>query len=573
MMLLFNRDWILIKIMLNISDIITHILQLIAGIGIFLVACETMSENLEAISSKKLKKIFSSVSKNKTVSVCMGALATAAIQSSSALTVMVIGFVNAGILELSQAATIIFGSEIGTTITGQIVALGFNGGSEIDISVIFAALTGIGVFITMITKKDQIKKIGGILIGFGMLFVGLSMMSNAMDSFAQLDSLKVFLASLKNIWLIILMGAVLTAIIQSSSAMTSIAIAMVCTGLISLQQGIYITLGANVGTCVTGMIAGLKSGANAKRTSLIQMIFNVSGVVIIAIIDSIVIISSNNTFNLGILFEKLFPTAPQQQLAMFHTIFNIGSVVVALPFTELLVKITKKIIKEDNSSDVANRFYYVDENMLKTPAIAVQQVKKEIINMASIAIKNFNISINAIRNGDFSQIDEFRNNEDMLNYINQNLVIFINKLTKSRISNNDYIYLTSTYRAIADLERIGDYSENIVEYAQAMKNNDESFTDQALQEVDELTKLINQLYEVSLDVYSNNDYKKFAVAEELEEQIDVLSEQMNANHIKRMTQGICSANVGASYLKLSNDAERIGDHLININDKNFKLSH
>lgn len=556
------------------TEVLTHIMELIAGVGVYLIACSMISRNLEAVSSDRLKKLFSKVSGNKLAGVAIGALATIIIQSSGATTVMTIGFVNAGIISLSQAATLIFGGEIGTTVTGQIVALGLFDSELFDITILFSSLAGIGVFISMFAKKDNTRYIGDIISGFGILFIGLGMMSDSMDSFARMNELKVFLSQIDNIVILIIAGAVITALIHSSAAMTSIAITMVASGLISLEQGIYITLGANIGTCFTGAIAAMSSSTNAKRTSLMQLIFNTGGVVLLLIADLIIKMVSNNTYSFGIMFERMFADTPQVQLAMFHTFFNIASVLIVLPLSDLLVKLSEKLIADDGSHADVERFYFVDEHMLSTPSIAVQQVKKEIVNMAKIAIDNFNIAINIIRNHDYRDLETFRNNERELNFLNQNLVEIIVRLTgMNNISQKDYRYLTSTYRTISDFERIGDYSENIIEYAENLKKYNESFSENALSEIDELTKQINELYKVSIDVYETGNRSGFNKAKKIEDRIDDLSEKMAENHIIRLNNGKCSANVGAQYLKLSSDVERIGDHLININDQDYEISH
>ena len=533
-----------------------------------------ISSNLEAVSSDRLKKLFSKVSKNKLAGVAIGALATIIIQSSGATTVMTIGFVNAGIISLSQAATLIFGGEIGTTITGQIVALGLFDSELFDITVLFASLAGIGVFINMFAKKDNTRNFANIISGFGLLFIGLGMMSDSMDSFAKMNELKVFLSQIDNIVILIIAGAIITAAIHSSAAMTSIAITMVAAGLISLEQGIYITLGANIGTCFTGAIAAMSSSTNAKRTSLMQLIFNTGGVLLVLVSDIIIKLVSSGTYSFGVMFENMFPGVPHVQLAMFHTFFNIASVLIVLPLTESLVTLSEKLIPESDSDSAVEKFYFIDEHMLSTPSLAVNQVKKEIINMGQIAINNFNIAINIIKKQDYSELEKFRNNERELNFLNQHLVEIIVKLTSmSNISKKDYLYLSSTYRTISDFERIGDYSENIVEYAQNLKEGNEFFSDLAIQEIDELTNLINELYTISINVYETGKRKGFAKAKKIEESVDTLSKQMAENHIKRLNSGKCSANVGAQYLKLSSDVERIGDHLININDHDYEISH
>ncbi|MBR0138233.1 MAG: Na/Pi cotransporter family protein [Erysipelotrichaceae bacterium] len=559
---------------MNAKEVFTHLLEMLAGVGVYLIASGIISRNLEAVSSDRLKKLFSSVSKNKLAGVAIGALATMLIQSSGATTVMTIGFVNAGIISLTQAATLIFGGEIGTTITGQIVALGLFDSEVFDITVLFSSLAGIGVFISMIAHKDNIKKTGDILSGFGVLFIGLGMMSSSMNAFAQLEGLKVFLASVRSVLLLVIAGALITAAIQSSSAMTSIAITMVASGLISLEQGIYITLGANVGTCFTGAIVAMSGPQNAKRTSLIQLMFNAGGVVLLMITDLILKGVSGKSLSYGIMFERMFPGTPNIQLAMFHTFFNIASVLIVLPLTEHLVKISEKLISNDTTGTASEKFFFIDENMLSTPSVAVHQIKKEIVNMAKTAIENFNTSIDIIQTQNYEKHEQFVKNERQLNYLNKNLVEIIVKLTGSaNLSRKDYLYLTSTYRAISDFERIGDYSENIIEYAMNLKDYPKSFSKEAHSEIAELKELINSLYVTTIDIYQTGNRLEFIKAKATEEHIDKLTKKMSDNHISRLNAGICDATVGAQYLKLASDVERIGDHLINVIDKNYELSH
>ena len=548
---------------MDVKTIATSILTLIAGIGVFLVACSMMSSNLESLGSKKLKSLFTKASKSKLVGVGVGTVTTAVIQSSSATTVMVIGFVNAGVMSLVQAATVVFGANIGTTITGQIVALGMFGKDMISTSVIFAAFAGIGAFILAFAKKDNLRKVGGIITGFGMIFVGLSLMSGSMETFAASDELKSFLAVISNPVLLVLIGAVLTAIIQSSSVMTSIAITMVVTGLISLNQGIYITMGSNIGTCVTALIAGITSSRNAKRTALIHIIFNVSGVIVFMLIGLFLQIGG---INFGWLFEKMIPSAPQTQLAMFHTVFNLLTVIIVLPLTNLLIKLVTKIIpdKKEKPDKNALRFYYVDEHLLITPPLAVQQTKKEVLNMANIAMANFNIAFDTICTLDFAGIDEFRRNENELNFLNKELGNFIVKLLKSKLGEKDRIYLSTAIRSISDLERIGDYAENIVEYADKLKAADKCFSDDAIKEIAELKVLIESLYEKVTKSYSDLDRKALEKAFEIENAVDGVTDKMAERHIVRLSEGVCTPDVGAQYLSLTSNTERIADHFINV---------
>lgn len=417
--------------------VITAILGLIAGIGVFLVACQMMSSNLEAAGSSRLKSLFARVSGSRWLGVGIGALSTAAIQSSGATTVMVIGFVNVGIMSLTQAATIIYGANIGTTITAQIVALGFTGNSALSSTAIFAAFAGIGSFIALFSKKDTVKRIGAILTGFGMLFVGLEMMSGSMNDFAQMQAVKDFFASISNIFVLVLIGALFTAIIQSSSVMTSIAIAMVVTGLIDLNQGIFLTMGSNIGSCMVAIIAGMTSGINAKRTALIHLFFNCFGVVVFLIIALVLWLVTAGTLDFGILFERMLPGVPQLQLAMFHTVFNTCTVLMIMPLTDALVGLVTKMIPEqpvDTEREEEPHFYFLDEKMLRTPIIAVRQVKLEIEHMAALAMHSYDIAIYTITSQDFEQVPEQERLEKQLNFLNRNLVPYIVRLNEMNVS-------------------------------------------------------------------------------------------------------------------------------------------
>ncbi len=548
---------------MDLTAIITSLLTLLAGIGVFLIACQMMSSNLEAASSEKLKKLFSKASGSKLMGVGIGALGTAAIQSSGATTVMTIGFVNAGIISLAQAATIIYGANIGTTVTAQIVALGMFGGNSVSTSVIFSAFAGLGAFLSIFAKKSGPKTLGGILAGFGLLFVGLELMSGSMEAFAALDGVKTFLAGIGNPILLVLLGAVFTAIIQSSSVMTSIALAMVVTGLIGIDQGIYLTMGSNIGSCVVAVIAGVTSGTNAKRTALIHLLFNCTGVVIFMLAA---LVLGWFDISYGSLFERLFPSAPQVQLAMFHTFFNTTTVALMLPLTGALVGLVSKLIPERTVQQNAEfSLRYVDENMLRTPPVAVSQVKREILRMADIAMENVDRALYMAVELDFSGKEPFARDERQLNFINRELVNYVVVLSgKSGLGEKDRAYLSGTYRNIRDLERIGDYAENIVEYATALADSAQQFSDDAKYEISQMKTLLHQLYDNAIDAYQNESFMALDRANVIEEEIDDYTKRMEEGHIARMEKGICTPSVGAQYLELSSNAERIADHLINL---------
>lgn len=551
---------------MNFVDVLSAVLSLVSGIGIFVIACSMMSSNLESLSSNKLKSLFSKISDNYLLGVSMGALGTAAIQSSGATMVMVIGFVNAGIMNLTQATTIMYGSDIGTTLTGQIVAMGLVNVSSISSTLIFSSLAGIGVIISSIAKTDKGKKIGGILSGFGMLFIGLDMMSVSMGKFAELEAIKLFLARISNPILLALIGAVITAIIQSSSVMTSLSITMVFAGLININQGIYLTMGANVGSCVVGMIAGFTSGTNAKRTSFIQLVYNAGGVALFMIIGELISMLSGGNVSYGSILQSLFPDSPEEQLAMFHTMFNVLSAIICLPLTKSLVKLSMIAIEDKNETinTKTSHLAFLDTYMLKTPSIAVEQVKKEIINMSNIANENFNRAIHAITNNDVTDKDLFDETENNINAINHELTGFVSELSRVVVNERDSKYLSKTYHSIIDFERIGDYAENIFEYAQELIDSNEKFSTDAKNEIAVVVSKINDLQKCVMNAYETNDSNKVAEANALEDEIDDLTDRMDINHINRLTNGKCTANLGAKFISLGSDIERIADHLINV---------
>ena len=549
---------------MDIISILTALLTLTAGIGVFLVACTMMSSNLESAASRRLKQLFSHTGNNKLVGVGIGTLGTAAIQSSGAVTVMVIGFVNVGIMSLTQAATIIYGANIGTTVTAQLVALGLSGSNSLSTTVIFAAFAGIGAFMMLFSKSDTWKKTGGILTGFGMLFVGLSMMANAMDEFAALDSVKLFLASIRNPLLLVLLGTIITAIIQSSSVMTSIAITMAVTGLISLDQGIYLTMGSNIGSCVVAIIVGLTSGVAAKRTAMIHLIFNILGVVLFLCAGGLIKLTSGGTYSFGILFERFFHT-PQLQLAMFHTVFNVATMLVALPLTNALVNIACKLVKGQPAQQTDEpHLYFLDPQMLRTPVVAIRQLKEEIENMARMALQNYQRAIRDVTTLDDSERDEFNRTERQLNYLNRELVHYALLLSNSQLSEFDHQYLVSTIRTVSDLERIGDYAKNIVEYADSLRQQEVRFSDYALNEIDQMNHLIAQLHEATMQAYHKMDMSALGRANQIEDEIDRLTDEMERNHIQRLSLGICKPQAGTEYISLAQNSERVADHLINV---------
>ena len=550
------------------TAIATSLLTLLAGIGVFLIASKMMSSSLEAMSSNKMRQMFSRMSGNPWLGVGIGAGATALIQSSGATSVMVIGFVNAGVMTLRQAASIIFGANVGTTITGQIVAMGMFGGEKISTTVLFSAMAGVGAFLASFAKSEKKKMIGEIIAGFGMLFVGLSMMSNSMESFAQLDAVKMFLAGIKSSILLVIIGAILTAIVQSSSVMTSVAITMVVAGLIDLNQGIFLTMGSNVGSCVVALIAGLTSNKNAKRTSLIHLFFNIGGVVIFLILSGILRVVTGGQITLGTPFANLFPSAPQTQLAMFHTVFNLIAVLMAIPLIDKLVALVTRMVpgedEETGTKTAELQVYYIDDHLLKTPSIAVAQAKKEIVNMAELAMQNYRRGVHMVCTTDMAEAEIFRHAEEELDYLHQQLVRFLGKLSLRKLSLHDSAYVSTAFRTVIDLERIGDYAENLTEYAEVLKAQEILFPENAVREIEGVREATEELYVETMRIYNDGDRARLAEAERIEDGIDRLTEDMTEADIQRVDQRVVSAVASTQYLELVSDMERIADHLMNV---------
>jgi phosphate:Na+ symporter len=366
----------------------------------------------------------------------------------------------------------------------------------------------------------------------------------------------------------VLFGAILTAIVQSSSVVTSIALTMAVTGLITLNQGIYLTMGSNIGSCVVAIIAGLTSGLNAKRTALIHLLFNCFGVIVFLIAAWVMYLVTTGSLDYGIIFERMFPGKPELQLAMFHTIFNCCTVCIILPLTDYLVKLVCRLIPENKTAQVedasAPHFHFVDEKMLRTPIIAVNQVKLEIENMAGVAIHNFNLSMDVISKVDFDKMEEFEQNEKQLNYINRNLIPYIVQLNNLPINEEDHRYLATAIRTIGDLERVGDYATNITEYAELLKNFNEKFSKDLIFEVDQLRETIGSLYQATMKAYMDHDFTALEDVNKYEDQVDEMVARIEKVHLQRLMDGIYPASVGQVYQEFASDVERIADHFLNV---------
>lgn len=541
---------------MNGLDIFYGFLALLSGLGVFIFGMKLMGDSLENVAGHKLQNMFSKIGTNPIVGVGIGLGTTALIQSSSAVTVMLISFVNSGFMSLLQATTIIYGANIGTTVTAQLVALGYGGIKSFQLTVILAGCAGIGSLMLLLGKRDKVKKIGAIIAGLGMIFAGLSIMGESMRGLTDSPEIVSKIASIQNPFLLLAFGIAFTALIQSSSAVSGLIITMSAVGVISFEQAMYIIIGSNIGTCVTSLLSSIGTCTNAKRVAISHLLFNVIG--------SILFLLSGLIINYNKIFTSLFNT-PQTQIAMLHTYFNVVTVIVLLPFTKLLVKLATLIVPEKNRKNLNEpHFYFIDEHILSTPPLAISQVKMEISHMAELAKVNFDMSIDALCSGNLKNKDEIIKNEKQLNFLNKAIAKFLVPLSHTDISEIDLSYIGTCYHTVSDLERIGDYAENILEYTEKSIGMGLSFSEDAIAEIMEMKDAISKLYIAVLSAYKTTDLSSMPEIEFYENKTDELKSTMGNQHIVRLSNGTCTPELGAIYLSLASDAERVADHLKNI---------
>lgn len=545
------------------SSIYANIFFMLGGIAVMMFGMRTMGANLERVAGSNMKKMLGKMTGNRFTGVGIGAAITAIINSSAATTVMLVGFVNIGLITLTQAVAVIMGANIGTTITAQILSL--SGTDGVDIASIAALVASVGMVMAIFFKKDRINKIGYILVGLGFIFVGLRVMSVSVRELIYEDyNNKILRPLFKSIFgkdhfplLLILIGIVLTALIQSSAAVTGILIAI--GGALNLQTAIFIILGSNIGTCVTALISSVGTNINAKRTAVIHLLFNLFGCIICiaplwiwggAFADFMQIISGDSI---------------ERQIANFHTLFNILTTLLLIPFTGVLVKLSTKLVPDrKNLTKDKLSFEFIDDRLLKTPPIAVSNTKREIIRMANIARENLNLAMNALIDRDESGAETFRENENALNFLNKKITEYLTELSGKDLLISDEKKVGSYYHVVIDLERVGDYAENITEYAAKLTNESIELSDDAKKELKTISGYINELLDCSIKVFDTRNSNGLTAVDEIEQKIDDYSEELELKHVERLKAGLCSAETGSVYLQTVSDLERIGDHITNV---------
>ena len=546
------------------NSVISNIFFMFGGIAVMLFGMRVMGSNLELVAGNNMKKMLGKMTNNRFAGVGIGATVTAIINSSAATTVMLVGFVNVGLMTLSQAASVIMGANIGTTITAQILSLSGAGG--MDVAAIAAFVACAGLVIALFVKSEKLNKIGYIMLGIGMIFIGLKILSKSVDSIIWDGSAeeKTLKPQFEKIFrgdhfplLLILLGIVFTALIQSSAAVTGILVALA--GALKFETAVFIILGSNIGTCVTAMLSAVGTSTNAKRTAMIHLLFNLSGC-IICIVPLWIWGEEFSRFMVLISGDLA-----ERQIANFHTLFNLFTTLVLIFFVKPLVKITEKIIPDKQTpQDAKHRLTFIDDRFMEAPAIAVGNVKKEIVKMAAIAKENINLSMEMLFNAKDDRSKLLRDNEDAINFITKSIASYLTALSGKGLSVQDEKKVGSYYHVISDIERVGDYAENIMEYAFRLRKEEMSLSEEAAEELKAVNGTINELFDVSIKAFDERERSYLGRVDELEEKIDKFSVDLEDKHLDRLKRGICSPQVGSVYLQTVSNLERVGDHITNV---------
>lgn len=532
---------------------VANILSMAGGLGLFLFGIRTMGDGLENAAGAKLKRMLEVLTGNRFLAVLVGFVVTAIIQSSTATTVMVVGFVNAGMMSLAQAVGVIMGANIGTTVTSLLIALNF--------SSVAAAAVLVGVILMLASKKTVVKNLGAIFTGFGLLFLGIDMMSDSMAPLRESAGFMNFIVTVSESPLRplfgIILGIVMTAVLQSSSASVGVLQTLAMQGLVPLKFSVFVLFGQNIGTCLTALFSTVGAKKNSKRAAVIHLLFNLIGTGIFILIALLAPYVE--------WIEKLSPD-PMAQIAISHIVFNIVSTVVMFPFANILVKLSCLLVpgKDDSESEMHCKF--IDDRLLNTPPFAVMQVSKEVARMAKLARDNFETSAHALINRSDKDLDKVMENEEIINYLNHHITSYLVKLNALDITDSDSDYIARVFHAINDIERVGDHAINLAEAAQHNIGEGLKFSDPAREELNQLCGSVVTLLERSMAAFdnqslSNNEAKELS---DLEEHIDDLTLECQDSHIFRLNRKECNTEAGMLYLNTITDFERVGDHAINI---------
>ena len=522
------------------------------GLGLFLFGMELMSDSIEKVAGARLRRILEIFTTNRFMGMIVGIIFTGIIQSSPACTVMVVSFVNSGLMNLYQAAGVILGANIGTTITSQLVSF--------NLSKIAPLILLVGVVVMMFTKKEKVRKVAEVVVGFGILFVGLSTMSQAMANMKNEPQVVNLLMSLKNPFLATLMGFALTAIIQSSSVTVSIVLLLANQDLLPLPITLYIILGCNIGACATAMLASMTGKKDAKRAALIHLLFNIIGTVIIYIAlfvagDQIVELIKSISADNG------------RFVANAHTLIKIAQVIMLFPFTGWLVKMTYLIVPGEDQKVGYRESYqlkYIGDKVVFNPATAVVEVVKELERMASLAEENLNRAMNALITLDEEDIEEVYEVEKNINFLNHAITDYLVKINQTTLPIEDLNSLGALFHVVNDIERIGDHAENVADAARQRKEEGVSISKEAQKELGDMLEMVNKIIRYAVEMFAKSDETHMQEIITLEDQVDEKERELQKKHVERLTKGECSPEAGMIFSDIVSGLERVADHATNI---------
>ena len=530
---------------------IYSLFAVLGGLGLFFLGMKQMGDGLELAAGNKLRTLLEKITSNRYLGMLVGLVVTAVIQSSSATAAMVVGFTNAGLMELTQTVGILFGSKIGTCMTS--VLLSFDMGSIVPLFIF------VGIIIIMFVKKNNYKYYGQIIAGFGILFYGMTVMSGGLKSLNETGMIDDILGSVNSPWLGLLIGTVITAVIQSSSASVGILMALGAAGAIGIDQAIFIVYGMNIGACMPAFLSAIGAKRNAKQVAVINLLITVFGAVLLVPVTMILPIAGT--------IESILPGAVGAQISAAHIFFNVINMVVLMPFSNLMVKLTQKILPyhEDPEKDKM-AVEFIDNRILTTPPMAVLQCEKEVARMTRLVQKNYNRAMIAFFERDKSSIEKVLEREKVIDFLSKEITDYIVKINALDIEDRDRQVIAAMYSAIQDLERIGDHAENIVEYTRTIIEDGLTFSDTALGEIRDISDKCRSLMELSFAMFNAQGASPQLIERiiQTEDAVDECKDEYKMHHIVRMNAGECNAESGTMFLNMLIDIERVGDHAINV---------
>ena len=524
------------------------VLGLLAGLGLFLYGMNLMGNGLQKAAGDRLKKIIELLTRNRFIAVLVGVFVTGVIQSSSATTVMVVGFVNAGIMQLNQAIGVIMGANVGTTVTAQLVSF--------DLEAIAPVAVGIGVIIHMVTKSEKLKSYAEILIGFGILFVGMTYMKDAMSPLREVQAFKDMLVNFgHNPILGILMGFTLTLLVQSSSASIGILLALASQGMLPLEAALPILYGDNIGTCTTALISSIGASKNAQRAAVMHLTFNIIGTLIFALILNRPIM---------MVVTSIDPTNIARQIANAHTLFNITNVIIQFPFAGLIVKIAERVIPEKPEELELKTTSFIDLRMLNTPSIALKNTIKECLHMGNKAKYSLENSMIALIDKDRDAAFRTFDTEKEINQLERDILEYLIQLSNAAISGEDRAIVDELFNTINDIERVGDHADNIAELSMYFIEKDLTFSEESIKDINTRYEKVMKTYEMSLQSMREGSSELALKVVKMEEQVDIIERSCRSAHIYRLNNSMCNPEAGIIFLDLLSNLERISDHASNI---------